>query len=100
MDIWTWNSDHNDLQWNYSSGYGKRFVENLQRIFPFKIDSNVHRRLFSGGEYAIGLLITLRILMGLGAGPTFPSLTVLLAAWVPQKETGKLGTLILGGGQV
>lgn len=38
--------------------------------------------------------------MGLGAGPSFPALAVLLAAWVPQKETGKLGTLLFGGGQV
>lgn len=39
-------------------------------------------------------------MVGLGAGPSFPALTVLLAAWVPQKETGSLGTLVMGGGQV
>lgn len=55
---------------------------------------------FLGGDYALALIILLRILMGLGAGPQFPALAVLLAAWVPQRETGKLGTLILGGGQV
>lgn len=53
-----------------------------------------------GGEYALALIIILRMLVGLGAGPSFPALTVLLAAWVPQKETGALGTLIMGGGMV
>lgn len=33
-------------------------------------------------------------------GPSFPALTVLLAAWVPQSERGKLGTMVYGGGQV
>lgn len=40
------------------------------------------------------------MLMGIGAGPSFPALTVLLAAWVPQSERGKLGTVVYGGGQV
>lgn len=55
---------------------------------------------FVGGDYALPLLIILRILVGLAAGPSFPALAVLLAAWVPQKETGTLGTLIMGGGLV
>lgn len=38
--------------------------------------------------------------MGLAGGPMFPSLSVLLAAWVPDKERGKLGVFVLGGGQV
>jgi len=33
-------------------------------------------------------------------GTTFPALSVLLAAWVPSNERGKLGALVLGGGQV
>lgn len=45
-------------------------------------------------------LIIVRILMGLGEGTTFPALSVLLSAWVPIKERGKLGALVLGGGQV
>lgn len=51
----------------------------------------------NGGSIA---LIILRILMGLGEGTTFPSLSVLLAAWVPEKERSKLGSIVLGGGQV
>lgn len=51
----------------------------------------------SGGSTA---LIIVRILMGLGEGTTFPALSVLLSAWVPAKERGKLGALVLGGGQV
>ncbi|CAD6999510.1 unnamed protein product [Ceratitis capitata] len=45
-------------------------------------------------------LIIVRILMGIGEGTTFPALSVLLAQWVPVKERGKLGALVLGGGQV
>lgn len=45
-------------------------------------------------------LIIVRILMGLGEGTTFPALSVLLSSWVPIKERGKLGALVLGGGQV
>lgn len=50
-----------------------------------------------GGSTA---LIIVRILMGLGEGTTFPALSVLLSQWVPIKERGKLGALVLGGGQV
>ncbi|KAH8413264.1 hypothetical protein KR009_009278, partial [Drosophila setifemur] len=45
-------------------------------------------------------LVALRILMGLGEGTTFPALSVLLSSWVPASERGKLGALVLGGGQV
>lgn len=45
-------------------------------------------------------LIILRILMGLGEGTTFPALSSLIAAWVPKKERGKLGSCVFGGGQV
>lgn len=38
--------------------------------------------------------------MGLVSGPMFPALSVLLSAWVPEKERGKLGVLVLGGGEV
>lgn len=48
---------------------------------------------------ATGLII-LRILMGLGEGTTFPALGALIAAWVPEKERGKLGSFVFGGGQV
>lgn len=47
-----------------------------------------------------GGLIAVRILMGLGEGTTFPALSALLSQWVPAKERSKLGSLVLGGGQV
>lgn len=49
----------------------------------------------AGGSTA---LIILRALMGLGEGTTFPALSTLLARWVPLKERGKLGSLVLSGG--
>lgn len=45
-------------------------------------------------------LIIIRVLMGLAGGMLFPALSVLLAAWVPEKERGKLAVFVLGGGQV
>lgn len=38
--------------------------------------------------------------MGLAGGTTLPAITVLLSAWVPEKERGKLGGFVLGGTQV
>lgn len=45
-------------------------------------------------------MVILRILMGLAGGTTFPALSSLLASWVPEKERGKLGSFVFGGGQV
>lgn len=49
-------------------------------------------------ESSTGLII-LRIIMGLGSGPLFPSTSVLLSHWVPVKERGKVGTVVFGGCQ-
>lgn len=38
--------------------------------------------------------------MGAFGGVIFPALAVLLAAWVPEKERGKLGSLAFSGSQV
>lgn len=43
-----------------------------------------------------GMLVT-RVACGLGQGAVFPALNVLLAAWVPVEERGKLGALVLSG---
>ncbi|XP_037805955.1 putative inorganic phosphate cotransporter isoform X3 [Lucilia sericata] len=43
-------------------------------------------------------LIVMRILMGLGEGTTFPTLSALIAHWVPKNERGAIGSLILGAG--
>lgn len=44
-------------------------------------------------------LFTLRFFAGLGEGPTFPSLGVLLCAWIPSQERSKTGAFVLGAGQ-
>lgn len=38
--------------------------------------------------------------MGFGQGTIFPALTVLLAHWIPKKERGAIGALVLGSGQM
>lgn len=53
--------------------------------------------IYEGG---LGSIITLRVLMGLGEGTTFPALSNLLSQWVPLKERGCLGAFVFGGGQM
>lgn len=38
--------------------------------------------------------------MGIFGGVIFPAVAALLAAWVPERERGKLGSLAFSGGQV
>lgn len=49
------------------------------------------------GKYG---MVVLRVIMGLGQGTVFPALCALLASWAPEKERGRLGSLVFGGGQV
>ncbi|XP_034252695.1 putative inorganic phosphate cotransporter [Thrips palmi] len=42
-------------------------------------------------------MLAARVVCGLGQGAIFPALNVLLAAWVPVEERGKLGALVLSG---
>lgn len=42
----------------------------------------------------------IRATMGLFGAFLFPAVNMLLAAWVPKKERSRLGTFVLGGGQV
>lgn len=42
----------------------------------------------------------LRAVMGAANGSLYPAVSVLLSAWVPEKERGKLGVFVLGGSQV
>lgn len=51
-------------------------------------------------DIAKNILIALRIIMGLAGGTTLPSLTVLIAAWIPENERSRLGGFVLGGTQV
>ncbi|KAF5284285.1 hypothetical protein FQA39_LY04578 [Lamprigera yunnana] len=48
----------------------------------------------------VGLLCALRFLIGVVQGPLFPSVTTLLARWVPKKERSRLGSLVLTGAQI
>lgn len=42
-------------------------------------------------------VIAVRILEGLGEGPTFPALNAILARWVPPQQRGILGSLVFAG---
>ena len=48
---------------------------------------------YAGYQY----LILMRILMGLGAGVTFPAMNVLIAAWSPIEERSSISALVYGG---
>ncbi|XP_053607254.1 putative inorganic phosphate cotransporter [Plodia interpunctella] len=45
-------------------------------------------------------LFILRILQGMGEGPTMPALMIMLARWVPPHERGFQGALVFGGAQI
>lgn len=66
-------------------------------VFSMSIVNFVH---FKDEDNAIISLSALLITMGLAGGTTMPSLTVLIAAWVPERERSKLGGFVLGGSQV
>ncbi|XP_014261738.1 sialin-like [Cimex lectularius] len=51
-------------------------------------------------DYGAIPMITLRFLMGLGEGTTFPALSTLLAQWAPPLERSKLGSLVFAGVQI
>lgn len=48
---------------------------------------------YAGYQY----LILMRIIMGLGAGVTFPAMNVLIAAWAPIEERSSISALVYGG---
>lgn len=51
-------------------------------------------------EYAGFTALLVRIIYGFTSGVIFPAVSVLLAAWVPEKERTKLGTLTLSGSPI
>lgn len=42
-------------------------------------------------------LVILRVLMGIGEGPTYPAISVLLAQWIPEEERSKAGAVAFSG---
>jgi len=46
------------------------------------------------------LVITLRVLEGVGEGASYPAMHCLLGKWAPPKERSKLGTFIYAGAQL
>ncbi|CAH0719423.1 unnamed protein product, partial [Brenthis ino] len=45
-------------------------------------------------------LFILRIVEGMGEGPTMPGLTYMMARWIPSHERAFLSAVIFGGGQI
>lgn len=70
----------------------KRLINSAYTIFlVYSLEDEVDAK---------NVLIALRIIMGLAGGTTLPSLTVLIAAWIPENERSRLGAFVLGGTQV
>ncbi|KAI5652005.1 major facilitator superfamily domain-containing protein [Phthorimaea operculella] len=51
----------------------------------------------AGGATA---LFILRVLQGMGEGPTMPALMIVLARWVPPHERSRQGAVVFGGAQI
>ncbi|XP_046959614.1 sialin-like isoform X2 [Vanessa cardui] len=45
-------------------------------------------------------LFILRIIVGMGEGPTMPALSYMMAGWIPPHERAFLSAIIFGGGQI
>lgn len=101
MAIVAWNHANNTLQCFNTNDTSYGFVKR-SNVFDCIVDENHATKIiyFKDANKAIILLVALLIVMGLAGGTTLPSLTVLIAAWVPEKERSKLGGFVLGGSQV
>lgn len=77
--------------------FGSKWVMSLGILIMAILNALTPLAVEFGGDIA---LIAIRILMGFAGGTTYPALSVMLAAWVPEKERGKLGSVVFGGGQV
>lgn len=42
-------------------------------------------------------IIVARFVVGLGQGPAYPAMNVILAQWAPKTERGRLGALVFAG---
>ncbi|XP_065204133.1 putative inorganic phosphate cotransporter [Planococcus citri] len=73
----------------HTLGFGMLFCILCNLSLPFVV------RKFE----AIGLIV-LRFFIGLGQGPLYPSLNVILSHWAPFHERGRLGALVFAGAQV
>ena len=70
----------------YTLGFGILLTAVFTLLTPNAVDF--------GGMYA---LITVRILMGLGEGTTYPAVNVMLAQWTPPEERSKIGSFVFAG---
>ncbi|KAH6937103.1 hypothetical protein HPB50_025564 [Hyalomma asiaticum] len=51
-------------------------------------------------SWSIYAFVTLRVMMGLGEGVTFPAMHAMIARWLPKDERSLLSTIIYSGGQI
>ena len=72
--------------------FGSKWTMSLGILFMAVLNALCPLAVEFGGSIA---LIVMRILMGLCGGTTYPALSVMLAAWVPERERGKLGFYLL-----
>ncbi|XP_032289025.1 sialin isoform X2 [Drosophila virilis] len=78
----------------FSDKFGAKWILGISILMSGMCTAFTPLAVFFGAEWG---LIAIRILMGVAQGPIFPSLTTLLAYWVPAKERGSLGTFCYSG---
>lgn len=54
----------------------------------------------AAASWSIYAFITIRVMMGLGEGVTFPAMHAMIARWLPKDERSLLSTIIYSGGQI
>ncbi|XP_030383965.1 putative inorganic phosphate cotransporter [Scaptodrosophila lebanonensis] len=75
--------------------YGGKWVLTIGMAFSAIASIFSPLAITQGGPWALAVM---RGVMGIGQGVVFPALGGILACWVPAKERGKLGALVMGGG--
>ncbi|VVC97622.1 unnamed protein product [Leptidea sinapis] len=70
-------------------GLGLLFTATCTLITPYAVKM--------GGATA---LFILRVIEGLGEGPTMPALMCMISKWAPKTERGRMGAIVFGGAQI
>ncbi|XP_049869087.1 putative inorganic phosphate cotransporter isoform X2 [Pectinophora gossypiella] len=80
-----------------SERYGGKWVVGLGLLSTAVCTLVTPMVVRAGGAPA---LFALRVIEGLGEGPTMPGLMTMVSRWAPKTERGRFGAIVFGGAQI